>query len=96
MMRKCLVVPGFAAVVILSAPLVRSQTTQQPERRDGWGQPVKPPVKGQKSAPAPIRDISGIWDPGLAAGIQALGAKAMPDDGTVEHRRPSLLWAWKP
>src|SRR5438105_949931 len=33
-------------------------------RRDGWGQPVKPPVKGQKSDPAPKRDLSGIWGPG--------------------------------
>jgi hypothetical protein len=87
-MRKCIVTSAFAAVVMLSAPLVRSQTAQQAERRDGWGRPVKPPVKGQKSDPAAVHDISGIWDPGLAAGIQALGAKAMPDDGKPEHRPP--------
>jgi len=82
-MRKRIVAPVVAAAAMLSAPLMRSQT-----RRDGWEQSVKPPVKGQKSEPARVHDISGIWDPGLAAGIQALGAKAMPDDGTPEHRPP--------
>ena len=82
-MPKRIVAPVVAAAVMFSAPLMRSQT-----RRDGWEQPVKPPVKGQKSEPGPVHDISGIWDPGLAAGIQALGAKAMPDDGTAQHRPP--------
>jgi hypothetical protein len=82
-MRKLIVAPVVAAAVMLSAPFMHSQI-----RRDGWEQPVKPPVKGQKSKPSPVHDISGIWDPGLAAGIQALGAKAMPDDGTPEHRPP--------
>jgi hypothetical protein len=82
-MPKRIVAPVVAVAVMFSAPLIRSQT-----RRDGWEQPVKPPVKRQKSEPAPVHDISGIWDPGLAAGIQALGAKAMPDDGTAQHRPP--------
>jgi hypothetical protein len=56
-------------------------------RRDGWGRPVKLPVKDQKSNPAPKRDISGIWDPG-DGGIQALGPAAMPEDGKPEHRPP--------
>lgn len=56
-------------------------------RRDGWGHPVKPPDKNQKSDPAPVRDLSGIWDPG-DAGIQALGPTEMPDDGTPQHRPP--------
>jgi len=79
------------------------QTSSQPERRpdesrpalgdrlanrrDGWGRPVKLPVKGQKSDPAPKHDISGIWDPG-DGGIQALGPAAMPEDGKPEHRPP--------
>jgi hypothetical protein len=57
------------------------------KRVDGWGRPVQPPVKGQKSDPAPKRDISGIWDPG-DGGIQALGPAAMPEDGKPEHRPP--------
>ena len=41
-------------------------------------------------APAPRRDISGIWDPanGPGDGIGGIGAKAMPDDGKPEHQLP--------
>ena len=89
--------------VVLISPLARSQAAPQAERRpdesrpalgdrlanrrDGWGRPVKLPVKGQKSDPAPKHDISGIWDPG-DGGIQALGPAAMPEDGKPEHRPP--------
>jgi hypothetical protein len=101
-MLKSSAVPTFALGILLFCPLVRSQAApQEPERRpdesrpaftlenrrDGWGRPVKPAVKGQKSDPAPKHDISGIWDPG-DAGIQALGPAAMPDDGKPEHRPP--------
>jgi hypothetical protein len=44
-------------------------------------------LKGQKAAPAPRHDISGIWDPGND-GIQPLGPRAMPDDGKPEHQLP--------
>lgn len=54
---------------------------------DGWGRAVSEPIAGQKVAAAPRRDISGIWDPGNA-GVQALGAKAIPDDGKPEHTLP--------
>jgi len=42
------------------------------------------------SAPAPRRDISGIWDPanGPGAGIGGTGAQAMPEDGKPEHQLP--------
>jgi len=101
-MPKSFAVPTFALGVLLFCPFVRSQAApQEPERRpdesrpaftldnrrDGWGHPVKPAVKGQKSDPAPVHDISGIWDPG-DAGIQALGPAAMPEDGKPEHRPP--------
>ncbi len=101
-MLKSFAVPTVALGVMLFCPFVRSQAApQEPERRpdesrpaftldnrrDGWGRPVKPAVKGQKSDPAPTHDISGIWDPG-DAGIQALGPAAMPEDGKPEHRLP--------
>jgi hypothetical protein len=57
---------------------------------DDWGHPVTAPMKGQKSAPAPRHDISGIWDPGMN-GIHVLGtlgASAMPEDGKPEHQLP--------
>ena len=46
--------------------------------------------KGEKSGPAPKRDISGIREPAGGPGdaIQANGAKAMPSDGKPEHELP--------
>src|SRR5256885_12162239 len=85
-MLERFVAPAFALAVLLFPTFARSQAAPaQPERRpdesrpafpienrrDGWGRPVKPPVKSQKSDPAPKHDISGIWDPG-DGGIQAL------------------------
>src|SRR4029077_13956100 len=99
-MRERFVVPAALLGVILFSPLARTQDVQRrpdesrpalgdrlANRRDGWGRPVKLPVKGQKSDPAPKHDISGIWDPG-DGGIQAMGPAAMPDDGKPEHRPP--------
>ena len=46
--------------------------------------------KGQKPAPAPRRDIAGVWEPaaGAGAGINANGAQQMPSDGKPEHELP--------
>ena len=46
--------------------------------------------KGQKPAPAPKRDISGVWEPAASpsAGINATGAQQMPSDGKPEHELP--------
>ena len=46
--------------------------------------------KGEKPAPAPKRDISGIWEParGPGDGIRATGAGDMPSDGKPEHELP--------
>ncbi len=73
-----------------------TQTTQTTTRKnpyigvpvDGWtGQPVTDAVNSQSAAPAPPRDISGIWDPGNG-GIQAMGAGAIPEDGKAGHDLP--------
>jgi hypothetical protein len=46
-------------------------------------------VNAQKPAPAPPRDISGIWQPVRAIdGIQPSGALNMPADGKPEHELP--------
>src|SRR5258705_470127 len=47
-------------------------------------------VKGEKPAPAPRRDISGVWEPaaGAGAGVNANGAQLMPSDGKPEHELP--------
>lgn len=81
-MRKrlvCLTVAVFSPLVFSVA--LCAQTI------DGWGRPIPKAAKGQKSAPAPKRDISGTWDPGNA-GIQALGPRDMPEDGKPEHQLP--------
>src|ERR1041384_7644255 len=46
--------------------------------------------KNEKPAPAPRRDISGVWEPaaGPSAGISANGAQRMPSDGKPEHELP--------
>jgi hypothetical protein len=47
-------------------------------------------MKSQKSVLAPRHDISGTWAPanGALDGGGFLGAKAMPDDGKLEHQLP--------
>lgn len=55
---------------------------------DGWAnKPVAQLSKEQAEAPAPRHDISGIWDPGNG-GIQAVGARAVPEDGKPGHDLP--------
>jgi hypothetical protein len=61
---------------------------------DSWGRPVAPPVKGQKSAPAPRHDISGIWQVdgvdefGFRGILGIFGVPAMPSDGYPDHEPP--------
>jgi hypothetical protein len=56
---------------------------------DGWGRPIPKPATGYQPGPAPRHDISGIWDPpNEVAGVQPLGAHALPDDGKPEHQLP--------
>ena len=47
-------------------------------------------VPGEKPAPAPRRDISGVWEPATSAnaGVNANGAQQMPSDGRPEHELP--------
>ena len=49
--------------------------------RDGWDRIVLQPPK-QTGAPAPVRDLSGIWEPipAYRDGVFALGPKANPAD----------------
>jgi hypothetical protein len=61
---------------------------------DSWGRPVAPPVKGQRSAPAPRHDISGIWQVdgvdefGFRGILGIFGVPAMPSDGYPDHEPP--------
>ena len=52
---------------------------------DGWGRPLS---DAGTPGPAPVRDLSGMWEPAESpgAGIQANGPVSMPNDG--EHEPP--------
>ena len=89
---------GFVTVAIVvaamaCAPFTHAQTNaasdQGTERRqsgvdihrDGWDRIVPQPPK-QTGAPAPVRDLTGIWEPipAYRDGVFALGPKANPAD----------------
>jgi hypothetical protein len=80
-MPNRLVIPVI--VVVLSFSFISFAQTAAP-RQSGA-------VKDQKAAPvpAPIHDISGLWDPTPpGAGIQAQGPLNMRNDGKPEHELP--------
>ena len=103
-MRKSVVFFTVLLALLIISPLARPQTTPPksgdannqkaapaaPADVDDWGHPVIAPTKGQKPAPAPRHDISGIWDPGIdpIRVIGVLGASAMPEDGKPQHQLP--------
>lgn len=92
-MRKLLWISAIAALTLLMlSPVGRAQTatgqsSAPPVRRDGWDRPTGETAQGQVSAPAPHRDISGIWEParGPGDGIGGLGSRDMPADGKPGH-----------
>jgi hypothetical protein len=66
--------------------------------RDGWDRIV--PSEGATTDPAPIRDLSGVWEPtpGFRDGVFSSGAKQYPADGKPEHELPFTplgLKTWK-
>ena len=94
------------AFTVLAFPaLTRAQTTDRREsgkniHRDGWDRIVPPAPKDQKSEPAPVRDLTGIWEPtpGYRDGVFATGPREYPSDSKPEHELPftSLgLKTWK-
>jgi len=85
--------PLMIVALLICAPLAGAQTGAKREsgkdiHRDGWDRPVPDAVKGQKSDPAPVHDLTGIWEPtpGYRDGVQATGAKENPSDG--KHNLP--------
>ena len=97
-------VTSIIALLILS-PGLGAQTAQPREsgrsiHRDGWDRIVPDAPKAQNSAPAPVRDLNGIWEPtpGYREGVQATGARNYPADGKPEHELPFTplgLQTWK-
>jgi hypothetical protein len=76
---------AVATLLFLTIPSLRLVFAQT-------AQPHPAAASAQKAipTPAPRHDISGTWEPanGPGDGIQAGGAKAMPDDGKPEHQLP--------
>ena len=102
-MLKRLVRPSVMVATLLFAAVVRPQAAPQSETPkdqkkataapvdvDAWGKPIPPPVRGQKSVPAPRHDISGTWDTsgGPLDGVQFNGSKAFPEDGKNDREPP--------
>ena len=86
-MSKCLVVSVVALLAGLTlSPALGAQTAPpkaagEEAKPDKWNSipPIKPAYAGKKSAPAPRRDISGIWDATDAdGGRQVSGASEHP------------------
>jgi hypothetical protein len=75
---------ALVAIVVMIMPAARSQEIRQPGAVYDFDRP------GEKPAPAPRRDISGIWIPaaGAGAGIQADGAQLKPARGRPEDELP--------
>jgi len=75
---------GSIMLMALTSAAMPAQTARQP------GAIYDYDVKGEKPQPAPVRDLSGTWEPakGFGDAIQANGAKAMPSDGKPEHEPP--------
>jgi hypothetical protein len=68
--------------------------------RDGWDRIVPSVPVSQTSDPAPIRDLTGIWEPtpGFRDGVFSNGPKQYPADGKPEHELPFTplgLKTWK-
>src|ERR1700680_1228416 len=86
-MCKCSVVSVVALLAGLTiSPVLGAQTAApkaagEEAKPDKWNSipPIKPAYAGKKSAPAPRRDISGVWDAAeLDGGRQPSGALEHP------------------
>jgi len=95
-MRKSLA-PGKVALIaavpvggflLLLLPATQAQQDQNMARQPGAVYDFD--RRGEKPAPAPKRDLSGVWEPaqGPGAGVQANGTGDMPSDGKPEHELP--------
>jgi hypothetical protein len=84
-------------VLVIFSPILYAQTDANGqsgvvEQEDWWANhdkwntplPDKSAYAGEKSFPAPRRDLSGTWDGLTEGGTQPKGAKEYPDDAT--HR----------
>ncbi|HZP34415.1 MAG TPA: hypothetical protein VFB23_13745 [Candidatus Acidoferrales bacterium] len=68
----------------------RTSSDFAPTVYDGWGRAVSRPASDRKSVPAPVRDISGTWEPagGPLDGVQFNGSKNYQEDGKSDREPP--------
>jgi hypothetical protein len=102
-MRIRFAIYTIALLILLSG--LRVQIARQRQsgisvHRDGWDRIVPDVPAAQKSTLAPVRDLTGIWEPtpGYRDGVQATGARNYPADGKPEHELPFTplgLETWK-
>ena len=80
--------PFRVSVIMLSAALTLSLLAFTQNARPQQSGPPKD--RKATTAPAPVHDISGTWEPanGPNDGIQPYGVKAVPNDGKPEHQLP--------
>ena len=80
--------PFRVSVIMLSAALTLSLLAFTQNARPQQSGPPKD--RKATTAPAPLHDISGTWEPanGPNDGIQPYGVKAVPNDGKPEHQLP--------
>jgi len=86
MPKGCLFSAILSTALLSSSLLLRAQNapgTTEEANQGKWnnGPPAKKAYAGKKSAPAPRRDLSGIWNAAAEGGVQA--------KGVLEH--PALL-----
>jgi hypothetical protein len=106
MLNRFVAATAVLALMVFS-PVTRAQSTAPREsgkniHRDGWDRIVPAPPKTPTTTPgpAPVHDLSGIWEPipGYRDGVFATGPKQYPSDGKPEHELPFTpegLKAWK-
>ena len=105
-MKTRFVAVMIALAVLALSPALRAQTAEPREsgtniHRDGWDRIVPTVPRDQPSSgPAPVRDLSGIWEPtpNYRDGVFATGPREYPSDGRPEHELPFTplgLQTWK-
>ena len=95
-MKRRVVVVTLTTAMLTLCPGVRAQEepfeSVREIHKDGWHRIVPEVPEGQPpSGPAPVRDLSGVWEPTpgyLYDGTFANGPTEYPADGKPEHELP--------
>jgi hypothetical protein len=93
-MLKCLPILAAASIAaLICSPTLHGQNLAQPDKAkvEKWNNDVplnKSAYAGIKAAPAPKRDLSGVWDGTAEGGGAYEGAREMPEDGKPGHELP--------